>query len=268
MDILNAQTDLKLFMQSVRNACERVLMLDYDGTLAPFSVRRNDAVPYEGVEEVLNVIMAQRDSRVVIVSGRRAAEIGNLLHLKKRPEVWGSHGWERVLEDGSYIMHRLPEDAGKALDDVRSMLTKETEAGYCEQKPASVAVHWRGLESKKAEELQCKAEGLLAGICLSSELEAAGFDGGMEFRVPGRDKGAAVETILSECHVGAAAAYLGDDMTDEDAFSSMGRRGLSVLVRRELRETSAGIRISPPGELRDFLHAWCRACEGKRGTEI
>ena len=52
------------------------------------------------------------------------------------------------------------------------------------------------------------------------------------------------------------ASYLGDDLTDEDAFRALKGRGLSVLVRNELRETLADIWLKPPGELIDFLLKW------------
>lgn len=59
-------------------------------------------------------------------------------------------------------------------------------------------------------------------------------------------------------------AYLGDDVTDEDAFHAVKPRGLAVLVRAELRETAADLWIRPPRELVAFLRSWCDACGGVR----
>ena len=55
------------------------------------------------------------------------------------------------------------------------------------------------------------------------QLELLDFDGGIEIRVPGHDKGQAVETILNETVWPASVAYLGDDQTDEDAFQVQGQ---------------------------------------------
>ena len=54
-------------------------------------------------------------------------------------------------------------------------------------------------------------------------------------------------------------AYLGDDLTDEDAFRAVATRGLGILVRQELRKTAAVAWLRPPEELLDFLHRWARA---------
>jgi trehalose-6-phosphatase len=61
---------------------------------------------------------------------------------------------------------------------------------------------------------------------------------------------------MSEAGPGSAIAYLGDDMTDEDAFAVMKPRGIGVLVRPEFRETAADIWIRPPRELLAFLGHW------------
>jgi trehalose-6-phosphatase len=84
------------------------------------------------------------------------------------------------------------------------------------------------------------------------------FEAGLELRV-GRNKGGAVEAILAEAGVSGPVAYLGDDLSDEAAFRAMKGRGLSVLVRREWRETAAEVWLRPPGELKEFLWRWVKA---------
>ena len=92
----------------------------------------------------------------------------------------------------------------------------------------------------------------------------SGFDGGLEFRVPGRNKGYAVEKVLSESGSNTVAAYLGDDITDEDAFKSISGRGLSVLVRDKMRATCADLWIEPPDEMIAFLKEWISVCDNGR----
>jgi trehalose-phosphatase len=92
------------------------------------------------------------------------------------------------------------------------------------------------------------------------------FDGGLELRAKGWDKGDAVRAVLATEPAGAAAAYLGDDLTDEDAFAALdtlaaeGRvRGIGVLVRGERRPTRASAWLRPPEQLLGFLDRWNRS---------
>jgi trehalose-phosphatase len=104
------------------------------------------------------------------------------------------------------------------------------------------------------------AEGL-PYLAQSKGLQLKEFDGGIELRIPGRDKGYAVASALGEMGEEVAAAYLGDDFTDEDAFRAIQGKGLSVLVREEFRPTDADVWIIPPRELLDFLGRWMEATQ-------
>ena len=78
----------------------------------------------------------------------------------------------------------------------------------------------------------------------------------------GLDKGGAVREIISEAEAGAPVTYLGDDLTDEAAFRAVNEADgphLSVLMRRERRETAADVWLRPPAELRGFLGRWLKA---------
>ena len=86
----------------------------------------------------------------------------------------------------------------------------------------------------------------------------------MELRVPGRNKGHAVKTILRETEKGALVTYLGDDITDEDAFKALKGKGLSVLVREEFRPTTADVWLKPPEGLLEFLSRWHKTRRGKK----
>jgi trehalose-phosphatase len=82
------------------------------------------------------------------------------------------------------------------------------------------------------------------------------FEAGLELRVVHPDKGDAVTAILKNLDSQVPIAFLGDDLTDEDAFRVLAGRGLPVLVRPEYRETRASIWLKPPQELIGFLELW------------
>jgi trehalose 6-phosphate phosphatase len=263
--VLKQETQLSIgqFLKTVMLAQQSLLLLDYDGTLAPFHEERDRAFPYPGISQLLQEIVRSGRTRVVIISGRDTSETIPLLGVVPIPEIWGLHGLQRRKPGGSVEMMRIEEAYLDALSDAGRWLACQHLQHRAEFKAGSIAVHWRGLSEGKAEELHAR---VLAGwslITQHSRLELLEFDGGVEIRVPGVDKGTVVELVLSEMEADTPAAYLGDDATDEQAFRAMGGRGLSVLVRPRWRQTAAQLWLKPPEELAEFLTQWLEAVRGR-----
>ena len=262
--------DVEQFMEAVAQSPASALLLDYDGTLAPFCLNRQQALPYPGVTALLQEIIANGRTRVVIITGRSAREVIPLLAVDPSLEIWGCHGLERLRRDGTCETPRVEEPVLRALADADRWLRHQGLHNRAEFKTGTVAIHWRGLDEAMAAETRARVLLGWLPIAQRTPMELLEFDGGIEMRMPGLDKGDAVGTILGEIGPEIPVAYLGDDMTDERAFIALGTRGLSVLVRPEWRKTGAALWIRPPDGLRDFLTRWRQACrEGQHrvGTE-
>lgn len=258
------------FMNAVAQSPVSSLLLDYDGTLAPFCLNRQQAVPYPGMTALLQEIIANGRTRVVMITGRNAHEVGPLLTVHPIPEIWGCHGLERLRPDGTYETPSVDERVRHALGDADRWLRYQGLHNRAEFKTGAVALHLRGLDEATAAETRGQVLLGWLPIAQNTPMELLEFDGGIEMRMPGRDKGDAVCTILNEIGPEVPVAYLGDDLTDERAFLALGNLGLSVLVRPEWRTTAAALWIRPPEGLREFLTRWLQACrEGQHraGTE-
>jgi len=261
--------DCEKFLQSVAQSPLSVLLLDYDGTLAPFSLDRRKAVPYPGVNAILQEIVDSRRTRLIIITGRDAYDVESLLKVRPFPEVWGSHGLQRLRTNGFCEMPEIDPDALQALADAKRWLAYQGLDHMAEPKPGSLAVHWRVLDQNSAVKLRGK---ILLGwfpIAQRASLKVLEFDGGLELRVPDQDKSHAIQTILREIAPDVPVAYLGDDVTDEAAFQTLQNRGLTVLVRGQQRKTSAQVWLRPPEELLEFLALWrdtCRTTSLSRGA--
>jgi trehalose-phosphatase len=243
------------------NARRSVLMLDYDGTLAPFEEERLRAVPYPGVAERLAHLARLPHVRLALVSGRPAGELRRMLapedgDFGRGFEIWGSHGWERITADGAYHLEPLGKEQRLALQGLRQRLEAHGLSRAIECKPASVAIHWRGADAARAGAIRALALSLYAGLAPVEGLELLPFNGGLELRSTVRTKGTVVDLILAGESPGIPAAYLGDDLTDEDAFQALGDRGFSILVGQGPRPSAAQFWLRPPEELVDFLDAW------------
>ena len=266
MRILRPDGDPERFFAELVRTPRAVLLLDYDGTLAPFHLDPHKAIPYPGVRAALDTLIDRTDTRVVIVSGRWTRDLLPLLGLAQLPEIWGSHGWERRFPDGRTEMARPAEPALRALTEADSWIEQVHAAGgRSEQKPACLAIHWRGLDPDTAARVSQIVTENWALHARDSGLELHHFDGGIELRIPGRHKGDVVIAIRDEMPE-ATLAYLGDDLTDEDAFRALRGHGLGVLVRSEFRHTAAGLWLEPPAELLEFLERWTAVRTGRHAA--
>jgi trehalose-phosphatase len=244
----------------ISGAPQRVLVLDFDGTLSPFVADPASAAPYPGVRERLESMLAAGCCRLVFVTGRECEVLLGLLGLSRPVEVWGSHGGERLLPDGRRESLAPDQEQAAALSTAAHWARDRGLGERLESKPGCLAFHLRGLPSEAAEAARDLVETAWSGLAGPAGLELHTFDGGLELRLPGADKGRAVRVLLAESEPGAAVFYLGDDLTDEDAFIALGEGGVGVLVRAEARPSRAAWRLTPPDELLAFLDAFRGAC--------
>lgn len=240
-----------------------VLMFDYDGTLAPFVVDRHLARPYPWVADLLTRLRRETLARVVIVSGRPVSDVVRLLPVAPPPEIWGCHGWERRGEDGALVTGKLTRQQRAGLDAGRRWLEEAGLVESMEPKPASLAVHWRGVAAAGQRALEQQIRGAWEPLAQSADLELHPFDGGLELRAGDFSKADAVTTLRGEVPSGAPLGYLGDDLTDEDAFRALGRGDLGILVRQRHRPTAASLWLRPPEELQRFLEELLAAVQAR-----
>jgi trehalose 6-phosphate phosphatase len=243
-------------MERLSTAPSSTLLLDYDGTLAPFRTDRHQAYPYPGVMPLLERIRNSGRSRIVIITGRPIAELKPLLDPLCDIEIWGSHGKEHLSVDGSYGEIANAPEMSTWLSQAESWLVAAGLGQRIEVKPGGIAVHWRGMPDARIESVRTQVEKGLDPFANYPGLKLLEFEGGLELRVAHPNKGDAMDSILSGISHETPIAYLGDDLTDEDAFQALNPRGLSVLVRSEYRETNAKIWLRPPEELIAFLEQW------------
>jgi trehalose-phosphatase len=255
-----ASAKMEEYFRSLALAEESALLLDFDGTLAPFRVDPSRVHPWAGVADLLDQIQSTGRTRLAVVTGRPAADVASQLHMRNAPEIWGLHGAERLYPDLRLEQESLTIEERTLLETARFAIRDAQLGLRLEEKRNAVVVHWRGKSPRSIEALRTRALNLLLPFAEYSAVKLLQFDGGLELRA-GRNKGDAVRAILDEIPPAAPVAYLGDDATDEDAFVALAGRGLGVLVRREWRASAAQVWLRPPAQLREFLSAWLRATQ-------
>lgn len=217
-------------------AAQRPLLIasDYDGVLAELVDDPSDAVPQQGVAEVIARLAAVEGVTVALVSGRGVEDLRTTSGLTG-PYTWvGSHGAEF---DGP-LTGKLAERRD-ALAALLAPVVAGTPGARLEVKPASVAVHVRQVPDRHAAaELLVRARELA-----DSSLTMKPGKDVLELAVTDADKGTALRRLITG--LGAAAAlYLGDDVTDEDGFRALGPGDVTVKIGEG--STAAAHRVADP----------------------
>ena len=265
-ELRSIDAQLDDFLALVAASDQSALLLDFDGTLAPFRIDPTKVKPWAGVTELLGDIQRTGRTRIAIISGRPARDVAFQLGMSTPPEIWGLHGAERMLPSGRVDTDDLFPRQRAALEAAKSALQTEGLANRhglrLEEKSNAIAVHWRGKSEHSARAARQHMSKILSPFAEEAGMKLLQFDGGVELRA-GRDKGGAVHLLLSEMQSDAPVAFMGDDITDEDAFLALAGRGFSILTRRDWRPTAAQLWLRPPAQLRSFLSGWLRAVRSR-----
>ena len=155
------QYDVAEFFEKVAQAPKSALLLDYDGTLAPFRIERDKAVPYPGVTNMLQEILSTTRTQIFIVTGRKTDDIVSLLGVYPYPTIWGLHGTQRRNPNGAVEMTCVDEDLVQALMEADRWLQLQGLRHIAEYKPGSIAVHWRGRSESETRRFEnwCSRDG-------------------------------------------------------------------------------------------------------------
>jgi len=201
-----------------------VLLLDFDGTLAPIVRHASEARMDERTRAAVMAIAARSDVRVALVSGRGLADVRERAGLDS-DRVWyaGNHGMEIEGPDTRRV-HEEAAEARPELDQVAARLERalgEIAGAWVEDKGLTLSVHFREVDPDREEEVVGAVESAATG---ADTLRVTRGKKVLEVR-PRVDwhKGRAANFLLERFDppVGAPVLYLGDDVTDEDAFRAL-----------------------------------------------
>ena len=235
-------------------AARRPLLVasDYDGVLARLRDVPGEAVPEPWAPELLARLAGVEGVTVAMVSGRGVDDLRATSGFGEPFRFVGSHGAEtdKGLDPAVAAERDLLVDAlGPLVDAVPG--------ARLEVKPAAVAVHVRTAADRAAATALLERAAAAAGPHHTAK---PGKDV-LELAVTDADKGTAVLRLADQ--VGAdGVLYLGDDVTDEDAFTALATRPGSASVKVGPGDTAASVRVADLDGVRDLLEELARALGG------
>ena len=198
-----------------------VLLLDFDGTLAPIVERPEVAAIAPRARDAIERLVS-RGAEVAIVSGRGLADARSRVGLSGLGYA-GNHGMEIEME-GKRRLHPEARLARPSLDRVVTRLQprlSEFPGAIVEDKGLTLSIHYRLVDRRKVDEVRKAVRESCADI---ETLEVTEGKEVLEARpAVDWDKGRAVDFLLDQLKPppGAPVIYIGDDRTDEDAFRAL-----------------------------------------------
>ena len=222
------------------------LFLDLDGTLAGFEIDPADVGPDAGRTALLKRAAIALDGRLAVISGRALTEVDRIVEGAAL-FASGVHGLEHRGVAGLAATSPHPALAG-AVDDLRAFAA--TRPGLIvEDKGLSAAIHYRASPAEGD-----RAQDLARDIAGRTGLGLQRGDCVVELRTPGADKGDAVRAFMQAApFAGSLPIYVGDDITDEDAFLAVRALGGAGVLVGPARETAAVGRLSGVSAVLEWL---------------
>lgn len=231
------------------------IFLDYDGTLTPIVEDYREA--WLDPEMVAALEKLARVCKIAIISGRGLADLRR--RVKKDNLYYaGSHGFEIAGPEG---VNMRPENAVRflrALDSAEQSLRDkiaEIAGAEIERKPFGISAHYRRVAEKDVS----RVERIVDKVAQAHQ-DLRKSRGKKVFQLQPRtdwNKGDAVQWLLAHTALGkddSFPVYLGDDITDEDAFSALAERGIGIIVREDnARPTTADYALEDPEDAARFL---------------
>ena len=227
-------------------ALERPLLvgLDVDGVLAPIVGHPADAALVPGTIDVL--VALSHHGPVGIVSGRALGDLARF-GFPEAVMVAGSHGDERR----GHPLTALTAEESTRLDRLRDLTERAARAAgpgaWVESKPTSVVLHVRGADPGRSVPV---AQELARTAMRIGGTDVKRGHSVVELGARPASKAAAIADMRAESEA-RAVVFVGDDLTDEDVFASLGSGDLGVHVG--VGPTAAGRRLRDPAAVHQLL---------------
>lgn len=198
------------------DAANKLILLDYDGTLVSYSSFPEKAKLSERIYEILLKLIVNPDTKAFIITGRSHQGIDKLLNGLPI-KIIAEHG-AMIKENGQW--QNLIKDNGIWKDTIHPILDQFTLAcpdSYIEEKRFSLAWHYRDVESELGHTNSRKLISLLDNIINSFKLKLLDGNKVVEIMSEETGKGKAVRSLLERENYDFILS-IGDDATDEEMF--------------------------------------------------
>lgn len=230
------------------------LFLDYDGTLTPIVLRPEMAILSEEMRETIRELAEM--IFVAVISGRGLENVKDLVGIPSISYA-GSHGFDISGPEERHIEFQKGRDFLPQLEKAKNRMKAQVDAvagAHIESKKFSFAVHFREVSSEEEPKIEKIVDAVVhefPGLRKSTGKKVFEIQPNLDW-----NKGKALLWLLEAFHLNTPDVfpiYIGDDVTDEDAFKVLKDKGIGIVVGENGRHSVAQYRLNRPAEVRHFL---------------
>jgi trehalose-phosphatase len=233
-----------------------VFFFDYDGTLSKIVENPEDAVLNDKTRQLLHELA--KSYTVAVVSGRDKSDIQSFVGLKNVIYA-GSHGFRITGPEGMHMEMESARELLPRLDqmekELKESLEKEIPGVMIERKYFAIAIHYRNAPRGSYTKI---LEHVKTLISTDNNFKKGRGKKILEIK-PALNwhKGKALEWIMDQLGFSwpdeYVPIYVGDDITDEDAFRTLSDNGVGILVGQHSLLSAANFRLENVDEVDTFL---------------
>jgi trehalose 6-phosphate synthase/phosphatase len=238
-----------------QQARKRYLLLDYDGTLVPFSRLPSEASPDNAVKELLVRLSEDPRNQVVVISGRDTASLDRWLGTMPLTLV-AEHGASFKMKNGTWQQQASVSDVWK--EEIRRMMQLfviRCAGSFVEEKTNTIAWHYRNTQAGLGFSRSRELLNTLSQLIQNTALQVIDGNKVVEVRLVGFDKGTTALKIINEADPDFILC-MGDDTTDEDMFKAM--EGNAYTIKVNNGATAAKYTILSQSQVLPVLNAITR----------
>ncbi len=240
----------KGLLTDYRQAKKRLLLLDYDGSLVPFTEDYRGAKPSKSLLQLLEALSANKRNDVVLISGRSAEDLK--AWFGKLPiSLVAEHGaaLKKSTNKSWQTIEKVDTRWKHLLKPVLEKYAARTHKARVEVKPHSLVWHYRGAPPYYAQKYSVIIKRALKPLIKTHGLELLQGNKVLEIKNPRINKGTAAQRWLRRDYDFILA--LGDDITDEELFTALPKSAYSLKIGHG--HTAAHFRVASSNNVINLL---------------
>ena len=212
-----------------QHAGKRCLLLDYDGTLVPFSRLPSEASPDNSVKDLLMRLTADERNHVVVISGRDLGSLDRWLGSMPLTLV-AEHGASFKVRNGNWQQMVSVSDGWKEeISRIMQLFVIRCAGSFIEEKANTIAWHYRSTQTGLGFSRSRELLNTLSQLTQNTPLQVIDGNKVVEVRIAGFDKGVTALRIVKEMDPDFILC-MGDDTTDEDMFKALQGEAYTIKV--------------------------------------